>query len=136
MNVLEDIVSRGGDQSNITIVCVVACPPALKKLSERFPGMLNPIHVALQASICPHKEAYMGHGCDPHQDPYRDAYAAKKLSLCVGHDAGITGGAVIWLMPAYRLLLFTMHSFGASLHASANDLLNGSTANSHLLAMP
>lgn len=39
MNVLEDIVSRGGDQSNITVVCVVACPPALKKLSERFPGL-------------------------------------------------------------------------------------------------
>lgn len=38
MNVLDDIVSRGADQSKITIVCVVACPPALKKLSEKFPG--------------------------------------------------------------------------------------------------
>ena len=62
MNVLEDIVSRGGDQSNITIVCVVACPPALKKLSERFPGMLNPRHAAFQASACPYREAHTGHG--------------------------------------------------------------------------
>lgn len=38
VNVLEDIISRGGDPSKITIVCVVACPPALKKLSEKFPG--------------------------------------------------------------------------------------------------
>ena len=39
VNVLDDIVSRGADQSKITIVCVVACPPALKKLSEKFPGI-------------------------------------------------------------------------------------------------
>lgn len=38
VNVLDDIISRGADASKITIVCVVACPPALKKLSEKFPG--------------------------------------------------------------------------------------------------
>ena len=38
VNVLDDIVSRGADQSKITVVCVVACPPALQKLSEKFPG--------------------------------------------------------------------------------------------------
>ncbi|DBA87470.1 TPA: hypothetical protein ACH3X1_004509 [Trebouxia sp. C0004] len=38
VSVLEDIVSRGGDPSNIIVVCVVAAPPALKKLSEKFVG--------------------------------------------------------------------------------------------------
>lgn len=76
MNVLEDIVSRGGDQSNITIVCVVACPPALKKLSERFPGMLSPRHAAFLVSPCPH-QAYPGHGCvEPLQDPLGKLYRA------------------------------------------------------------
>ena len=46
VNVLEDIVSRGADQSKITVVCVVACPPALQKLSEKFPGKLSCIHAA------------------------------------------------------------------------------------------
>jgi len=49
INVLEDIVSRGGDPSNIIVVCVVACPPALKKLSEKFVGKSE--HVAL-AVLC------------------------------------------------------------------------------------
>ncbi len=38
VSVLEDIVSRGADPSNIIVVCVVAAPPALKKLSEKFVG--------------------------------------------------------------------------------------------------
>ena len=42
VNVLEDIVSRGGDPSNIIVVCVVAAPPALKKLSEKFVGECAP----------------------------------------------------------------------------------------------
>ena len=43
VNVLDDIISRGGDPSNIIVVCVVACPPALKKLSEKFVGKLFPL---------------------------------------------------------------------------------------------
>lgn len=83
MNVLEDIVSRGGDQSNITVVCVVACPPALKKLSERFPGMLSPRRAAFQASVCPYQEAYMGHGCvDPHQIP-TEICMQQRISHCL-----------------------------------------------------
>ena len=38
VNVVEDIISRGGDPSNMIVVCVVACPPALKQLSEKFVG--------------------------------------------------------------------------------------------------
>ena len=41
VNVLDDIISRGGDPSNIIVVCVVACPPALKKLSEKFVGKFS-----------------------------------------------------------------------------------------------
>ncbi len=37
--VLEDLVSRGADVSMVRIVCVVAAPPALKRLSELFPGL-------------------------------------------------------------------------------------------------
>lgn len=49
VNVLDDIISRGADQSKITIVCVVACPPALKNLSERFPGKLKLRHTILHS---------------------------------------------------------------------------------------
>lgn len=39
VQVLEDIVSRGASPSNIRVVSVVAAPPALKKLSEKYPGL-------------------------------------------------------------------------------------------------
>lgn len=39
VSVVEDIISRGGDPSNMIVVCVVACPPALKQLSEKFVGL-------------------------------------------------------------------------------------------------
>lgn len=38
MHVLDDIVARGADASQIIVVCVVAAPPALKKLSEKYLG--------------------------------------------------------------------------------------------------
>lgn len=37
--VLEDIVSRGGNPENVRVISVVCAPPALKKLSEGFPGL-------------------------------------------------------------------------------------------------
>ena len=42
VHVLNDIVSRGGNVNNMIVVCVVACPPALKQLSEKFVGKLRP----------------------------------------------------------------------------------------------
>lgn len=39
VHVLNDIVSRGGNVNNMIVVCVVACPPALKQLSEKFVGL-------------------------------------------------------------------------------------------------
>ena len=41
VHVLNDIVSRGGNVNNMIVVCVVACPPALKQLSEKFVGKLK-----------------------------------------------------------------------------------------------
>lgn len=38
-HVLDDIVSRGGKPSNIRVICIVAAPPALTKLSDRFKGL-------------------------------------------------------------------------------------------------
>ena len=47
VHVLDDIVARGADASQIIVVCVVAAPPALKKLSEKYlgdqPGLQSPI---------------------------------------------------------------------------------------------
>ncbi|KAG2498650.1 hypothetical protein HYH03_003396 [Edaphochlamys debaryana] len=39
VQVIEDIVSRGGKAENIRVVAVVVAPPALKKLADRFPGL-------------------------------------------------------------------------------------------------
>lgn len=36
---LEEIVKRGADPTMIRIVAVVASPPALKKISDAFPGL-------------------------------------------------------------------------------------------------
>jgi len=36
---VEEIISRGASPKNIRIICVVASPPALTILSERFPGL-------------------------------------------------------------------------------------------------
>ncbi|MEW5297987.1 MAG: hypothetical protein WDW36_001155 [Sanguina aurantia] len=38
VQVLRDIVARGASSFNIRVVCIVAAPPALKTLSEQFPG--------------------------------------------------------------------------------------------------
>ena len=51
VSVVEDIISRGGDPSNMIVVCVVACPPALKQLSEKFVGETSIIYVA-EHTIC------------------------------------------------------------------------------------
>lgn len=39
VNVLDDIIARGADASQIVVVCIVAAPPALKKLSEKYLGL-------------------------------------------------------------------------------------------------
>ena len=36
---IEECISRGAEISNIRVVAVVACPPALSTLSEKFPGI-------------------------------------------------------------------------------------------------
>ena len=38
VSVLDDIIARGADPSQIVVVCIVAAPPALKKLSEKYLG--------------------------------------------------------------------------------------------------
>jgi hypothetical protein len=40
--VIDDIVSRGAKAANIIVVCVVAAPPALLKLSEKYKGACPP----------------------------------------------------------------------------------------------
>lgn len=39
VQVLNDIVSRGADPSNIRILSAVAAPPALQKLNDVYPGL-------------------------------------------------------------------------------------------------
>jgi len=39
VQVIDDIVSRGAQPSNIRIACIVAAPPAMVKLSEKYKGM-------------------------------------------------------------------------------------------------
>ncbi len=39
MMAMEEIVNRGGEPNMIRIVCVVAAPPALQKLSQHYPGL-------------------------------------------------------------------------------------------------
>jgi len=36
---LQELLERGAQATNIRIVCVVAAPPALSKVSESFPGV-------------------------------------------------------------------------------------------------
>ena len=36
---IDECVARGADVSNIRIVCVVTCPPALTILSDKYPGL-------------------------------------------------------------------------------------------------
>lgn len=40
MQVIQDMVDRGADPSNIRIVSALAAPPALQKLNETFPGLV------------------------------------------------------------------------------------------------
>ena len=37
--VLDEVIRRGGDVRLTRVVGIVAAPPALKKLSERYPGL-------------------------------------------------------------------------------------------------
>eukprot|EP00798_Chlamydomonas_sp_ICE-L_P020665 gene20665-27454_t len=39
LKVIEDIVSRGASPEKIKVVCVVCAPPALVKMSEKYPGL-------------------------------------------------------------------------------------------------
>lgn len=36
---LKDILARGAKPENVKVICIVAAPPALTKLSEEFPGL-------------------------------------------------------------------------------------------------
>jgi len=36
---IDELISRGADVKMMRVVCVVACPPALTKLSERYKGL-------------------------------------------------------------------------------------------------
>lgn len=38
MAVLEDISRRGAQPQNIRVIAIVAAPPALKQMSEKYPG--------------------------------------------------------------------------------------------------
>lgn len=40
VQVLQDMVSRGADPSNIRVVSALAAPPALQKLNDAFPGLI------------------------------------------------------------------------------------------------
>lgn len=37
--VMNDLVARGADPSNIRILSAIAAPPALQKLNDGFPGL-------------------------------------------------------------------------------------------------
>ena len=39
MLVLDEITRRGGRAKNIRVICAVAAPPALKKMSESYPDI-------------------------------------------------------------------------------------------------
>ena len=38
VHVLDDIVARGGNPELIRVLCITVAPPALKQLSEKYPG--------------------------------------------------------------------------------------------------
>ncbi len=59
--VVDDLVARGASPAFIRVVAVVAAPPALKLLSEKFPGARPPARAArrltsttaaLRAALC------------------------------------------------------------------------------------
>jgi len=42
LKVLEDLVARGADPALIRVISITVAPPALKLLSEKFPGKWQP----------------------------------------------------------------------------------------------
>ena len=50
LKVLEDLVARGASPALIRVISITVAPPALKLLSERFPGKSS---FALWARCCP-----------------------------------------------------------------------------------
>lgn len=56
VSVLDDIIARGADPSQIVVVCIVAAPPALKKLSEKYLGEHSgpSQYCAFKQVTCPH----------------------------------------------------------------------------------
>lgn len=51
---LNDLVSRGADPVNIRVVCVVTCPVALSKISDKFPGATVSVFAGLLPTIQAH----------------------------------------------------------------------------------
>ena len=46
MHALNLIVERGAKPQNIRVICAVACPPGLSKISERLPDKGNTVEKA------------------------------------------------------------------------------------------
>jgi len=45
LQVVDDIVARGGNPENIRIIAIVVAPPAMVKLSEKYKGVYFPEHL-------------------------------------------------------------------------------------------
>ena len=58
MNVLDDIIARGADASQIIVVCIVAAPPALRKLSEKFLGTPSRVEHEIMSFLWQHLLLY------------------------------------------------------------------------------
>jgi len=50
LKVLEDIVARGADPALIRVISITVAPPALKLLSEKFPGK-SPAHTGIWIGV-------------------------------------------------------------------------------------
>eukprot|EP00877_Chromochloris_zofingiensis_P010572 jgi/Chrzof1/5769/Cz16g15060.t1 len=52
MQVLDDLLQRGANPSNIRVVAVVAAPPALKKMADLYPGTYTTCIYSSSGSYC------------------------------------------------------------------------------------
>ena len=53
LKVLEDLVARGADPALIRVISITVAPPALKLLSEKFPGKWPPAPTSRLVAIDP-----------------------------------------------------------------------------------
>jgi hypothetical protein len=51
MAVLEDIMRRGGKPDMVRVLAITVAPPALKLLSEKFPGVMSPFLYCFQSML-------------------------------------------------------------------------------------